>query len=364
MMAALQSHCGGVLPLGPACENWYFGARIACAALRRLTGYRIDYTHLRVISKMLARRFEERIAAAELDVIFAPVASTEIAFLQTNVPIVYYGDLTAKLFLNYSENLMGLAGCSLAQTELLERRALRRADHLVYASEWAAKSCIVDYGIDDSRVSVVPMGANLEETPSREVALSRVAPSQTECRLLFIGVDWERKGALIAFRAMEELRARGINASLTVVGCVPPRNVHHPDLHFVPFLNKSLPEERVQLNELFLRSHFMLFPTRREAYGIVCCEANAFGLPLITSDLGGIPVRPGENGIQLPASASGLDYASAVQQLLEAPSRYFELVRAGRDAFDSRLNWDSWGRSMAGVFEHVLRASSLPRSLV
>src|SRR5258708_21451693 len=102
----------------------------------------------------------------------------------------------------------------------------------------------------------------------------------------------------------------------------------------------------------------MGFATWRGAFGIVCCEASAFALPQIVPDIDGLPVRDGENGIRLPAAASGLEYAAAIQALLEDHNRYVSLACSSRAMFESRLNWDAWGRSMDQIFRTVLEARS------
>ena len=321
MYKALERQCGDVVSLGPARQKLQLAGKATAKALRILSGFNFDSTHTVALSKALARTFRQRIAAADFDVIFAPVAATELAYLDTELPVVYYGDLTARLFLDYAANVTGLSRWSVKQMEHIELRALARADHLVYASQWAADSAINNYAVPREKVSVIPMGANLDEIPGiDQITAARQPGASKECRLLFVGVDWERKGGDVALTAMRELRRRGIDAHLTVVGCSPPGSISDPHLQILPFLSKSVPEQRKQLNDLFLHSDFMLFPTHREAFGVVCCEANAFGLPLLASNTGGVPVRNGENGLLLENGASGSEYADAVQSLSTDPA--------------------------------------------
>lgn len=354
MYQALERHCGDVTSLGPTGNKLELAGKAVARGLRTLLHHNIDATHTVILSKALARSFRRRLAEGKFDVIFAPVAATELAYLETTLPIVYYGDLTARLFHGYAANVAGLSSWSVRQSELIERRALTRANHLVYASQWAADSAVAHYDVPREKISVVPMGANLDEAPSAEqVVAARKRLRENQCQLLFIGVDWERKGGDIALAALHELRERGINARLIVVGCRPPNASSGPELELIPFLDKAVKTDRHRLTDLLLHSDFMLFPTRREAYGIVCCEANACGLPLVVSDGGGVPVRSGENGILLPASASGREYADTIQALLADPARYMQLVEGGRKAYESSLNWDAWGRSMGRIFRHV-----------
>ena len=358
-MGALQRHCGDVVSLGPAGQSFLFAGKVARRGLR-LLGRNVDCSHTVILSKALAHIFKRRLARAECDVIFAPVASTELAYLDTQLPVVGYADLTAWLFRNYAAHLTDLSSWSVKQMEDIESRALHRAQRMVYASDWAAQSAISHYGIPAEKITVIPMGANVEDIPDIEqIRELRSARSAGKCRLLFVGVDWERKGGDTALAAMRELRARGVDASLTIVGCAPPTGAADTNLQVIPFLNKAITEQRLRYNDLLLHSDFMVFPTRREAFGVVCCEANAFGLPLIASDGGGVPVWTGENGILLGRDTSGREYADAIQALLNHPDRYLALAISGRRTYESRLNWDSWGCAMAAVFEQAM-SKALP----
>ena len=199
MREALERHCGEVVALGPAGKGWYFTGKVIRRLLRIFLRRNIDYSHTVLLSKAMARIFQRRLSRQAFDVIFAPAASTEIAHLETDVPIVHYGDLTARLFRDYATHLVGLSQWSINQTEFIEGRALRRAAHLVYSSEWAARSAVQDYGVPKEKVSVAPIGANLEEIPKAEDILAvRSKRSPGSCCLLFIAVDWERKGGDVA----------------------------------------------------------------------------------------------------------------------------------------------------------------------
>lgn len=85
-----------------------------------------------------------------------------------------------------------------------------------------------------------------------------------------------------------------------------------------------------------LESDFLLLPTRAESYGIVFCEASAFGIPSITTDVGGVSgvVHNGKNGYTLPYSANGHDYAHMIAEVWSDEKRYSELSLTSRNEFD------------------------------
>ena len=235
----------------------------------------------------------------------------------------------------------------------LERRAIERADLLLYPTHWAADSAMRDYGADAGKVRVIPYGANLSEAPDT------VAPREYDaatCRLLMVGVNWEIKGGAIAVETLRALQERGIPAELTIVGCTPPKPIDLPGLRFIEFLDKNSAEDRNTLNELYRQANFFILPSRCECYGIVFCEAAAHGLPAIASRTGGIPevVREGENGYTLPLSEGGSAYAARIAETWANPAVYRELSVQSRQAYETRLNWDAWATEAAQAITELL----------
>jgi glycosyltransferase involved in cell wall biosynthesis len=217
---------------------------------------------------------------------------------------------------------------------------------LLYPSEWVARSAIDHYGADPGRVHVIPYGANLDEVPPREAATGR-RPGE-RCRLLFLALEWERKGGDIAFATLLELEEVGIRAELVVCGATPPAAIRHERLVVLGRLDKNDPAQLERLVDLLATSDFLLRPTRAECYGIVFCEAAAFGLPVITTATGGVTtiVRHGENGLALPLDAGPQDYAAAIARLHGDPDAYTAMAVAGRLAYEERLNWGSWAEQV------------------
>ena len=131
-------------------------------------------------------------------------------------------------------------------------------------------------------------------------------------------------------------------------------------MKIIPFLDKNDPAQNQEFEQLYLSSHFLLLPTRNECFGIVFCEANAFGLPVIATATGGTPetIKDGENGYLLPLKARGDAYASIIADLFHDEQRYSAMVQSSRAAFENRLNWDAWGISVATYITEMMKIPS------
>ena len=248
MVKALERQGFMVVPLGPVVLNRFvkFFQAKALQYIHNLhkfffnKGYNTGHSHL--VSFFHGRFFKHKIRQAHIDILFAPAASTQIAHLNTNIPICYYSDATVAVMLNYYDFFSGFSRLSMKESNAIEQRAMDKSKTQVFSSEWAHASAVRDYKAKNA--FMVKMGANIEPPPLSE-AIAKNYDNKFE--LLFIGVDWKRKGGDIVLEAFEYLIASGYNVFLPVVGCVPPKK--HPQMHIIPTLNKNAKKDLLLLTE-------------------------------------------------------------------------------------------------------------------
>jgi glycosyltransferase involved in cell wall biosynthesis len=355
MGKALQEHVGDVIFIGPMKPVILYVLKVFNKISKKLFHRHIDVMHSIMLSKKFASIERRKLAKVNPDFIFAPAASVEIAFLETDVPIIFSSDATLTLVLEYYPEYSNWWPRLRANSQKVEAEAFRRANVLLFSSSWAARSAVRDYQIDEKRARAVPYGANIEAAPPREQILQK--KKGDVCRLLFLGVSWSRKGGSLAFAALQELTALGVNAELVVCGCVPPEGVTHPKMKVIPFLNKDNPAEYQVYQKLMSECNFLFVPTRAESFGIVFCEAGAYGLPVISTRTGGVPdiVRDGENGYLLSLEADGKEYAAIIHQIFSDDERYYKLVRSSRDSYDERLSWAAWASKVNEAIKDLKR---------
>lgn len=343
MARALQKHCGELSYLGPMrpVEELVGKVMHKSAQLFLKKNYRY-YTTI-AIARKYAKIARRKLIEHPVDVIVAPSAATEMALLETDIPIVLIEDATFALLHNYYSQYSNLVEHSARESHAVQAAAIKNADLLIYSSEWAAQSAIETYHANSKNVHIIPFGANFDTPPPKEIIYSRKKVGR--CRLLFMGVNWQRKGGDIAFETFLKLEEMGIQSEFIVCGCVPPNDLSHERMKIIPFLNKNDEMQRKELDKLFLMADFLLLPTRNDCTPIVFCEASSFGLPIITTNTGGVPgvIEDGENGYMLPLSARGPEYANLIASIYRDEQRYAALVQSSRAAFESRLNWDAWG---------------------
>lgn len=271
-------------------------------------------------------------------------SSQPFAKLSTDKPKVFWTDAVFADMIDYYEVYSNLCKESIADGNQMEHDAIHNATMAVYSSEWAANGAIKHYGIEPSRVRVVPYGANIHVSYSHQDILQRArSKSFSTCNLLFLGVEWHRKGGDIAVSIAEDLNRKGIPTVLSIVGVDPPQQVK--DLDYVQahgFISKSDPEGRERLNQIIARSHFLLLPTRADCTPIVYSEMNAHGVPVITTNEGGIPslIRQGINGFMFHKDSETEVFSECILEIFKDKNRYTELSASSFNEYKTRLNWD------------------------
>lgn len=353
---SLERRGNGIDHLGPM-PRWPLKILRARARLEsQILSRRTLPGTVRIYSQLCNRVANRRLAEmdARPDVILSPVGSVPLAHLQTDLPVVYLSDATLRLMLDYYPDFSDLAADALEAADRLEQRAITRADLLVYPTQWAADSAIRDYGADPAKIAVIPFGANLTEEPP---ARADHAPVDDVCRLLFVGVKWSIKGGAIAVETLRALQALGVKAELTVVGCHPPEPLEMPGLTFTGFLDKNLAQDRDRLDELYRTANFFVLPTRNECFGIVFCEAAAYGLPALASRTGGVPevIAEGRSGFTFPLADGGAAYAARIAEIWADSDGYAALRQSSRAEFETRLNWDVWAERFSQAVESLVQ---------
>jgi glycosyltransferase involved in cell wall biosynthesis len=346
MLQALQRYCGEVVCSGPMQPGVYLLGQMIDKAVSLLLNKRFSYYNSSLLARCYAHLARKKLQDHPCDVIVAPFATVSTAFLETTLPIILVEDATFALLHNYYPQYSNLLCRSIREAHELTACAFRRASRLVFSSAWAAQSAMMDYGVAAEKIQIIPFGANIELIPDQQFVMSKAR--SLCCKLLFVGLDWQRKGGDIALETLLSLERQGIEAELVMCGCRPPRAMTHERLQVIPYLNNNDPRQRKALAELYAQADFFLLPTRSDCTPCVFCEAGAFGLPVLTADTGGISciISNGINGFVLPYQARGTAYAEVIARTYRDTQLYTALRRSSRALFDTCLNWDAWGFSM------------------
>ena len=124
-------------------------------------------------------------------------------------------------------------------------------------------SLIDQYNISAEKIVTVFAGNNV-------INISNENPKKYSLKnILFVGIDWERKGGPTLLKVFEKVLLKHPDASLTIVGC-KPKNISLPNCKIVG----EIPVEHV--SQYYNLASVFCMPTMREPFGIVFVEAMNF----------------------------------------------------------------------------------------
>lgn len=290
----------------------------------------------------------------DTDIIFSP-GSIATALLETKKPKVIYSDATFAGLLNFY--VYNFCTDTINNGHYLEQKALESAKLAIYSSDYAAQSAIHHYKVDPNKIKVVPFGANLQHNFSYADIKNIVQQRDHKvCHLLFMGVAWKRKGGDLAVKIAKKLNESGIKTILHIAG--NKENPIHPLPDFVinhGFISKSTKEGEEKIIKLMAESHFLLLPTRAEAYGLVFCEANSLALPSIATNVGGIPtiIKNHVNGQMFELADTEETYADYIASIFGNQTKYEQLALSSYNEFQSRLNWRVAGDTISNLLKEL-----------
>jgi glycosyltransferase involved in cell wall biosynthesis len=210
----------------------------------------------------------------------------------------------------------------LADTWLRLEHNIYNDAHMVFTRSIAIKNSVInDYGCNPAKVECIYYAPFIETRPA--VSASE---KYTSKRILFIGIEWERKGGPLLIEAFKRLQTIIPDARLTIAGCSPSIDV--PGVEVVGLLSQD------QLSFFYENSAVFCLPTRREPFGIVFIEAMSYALPVIGTNIGALPefIIDGHNGYKI--DIDDVDGLSAILvKLLTDPSMCERLGRQGYNIY-------------------------------
>ncbi len=304
-----------------------------------------------------ARQVEQRLKSLDVDLVIGP-GGLPLCYLETDLPIVVWTDCTFASLLNYYEAFKNMSPRSIRDGHAADQALFDRCERAIFSCQWAADSAVKDYGYDPARCDIVSLGANVPAETSEDAIRATVrARTRDELRLLFLGVQWIRKGGDMALAVGEELHRRGLPVRMDLVGAAPPEGQPVPSWATVHgFIRKSTDEGMRRISNMLATSHFMVLPTKADCTPIVFNEASSAALPVIATSTGGVPsvVHEGTNGYLFDMNAPPTAWADRIQALWEDQQAYEQLAIAAWRDFHARLNWGATGRQGTEVLHRAL----------
>jgi D-inositol-3-phosphate glycosyltransferase len=243
------------------------------------------------------------------------------------------------------------------------------ADAVLASCDVEAEQIVRFYGATPSRVHVVPLGVQHAffapgYRPQARRALG-IDPDAT--MLLFVGRIQALKGVDLALETLIEMRKRGRNALLAIIGGpsgpdgretltrLHDRVAHAGVIGQVSFV---APQAHQLLSTWMRAADVTLVPSRTESFGLVALESSGCGTPVIASDVGGLKtlIDPGVNGFLIEERDPAV-WANAVEVTLDP--EHSTAMSTGAVLLAREYTWRAAAESLADLTERLALSSLL-----
>ena len=195
------------------------------------------------------------------------------------------------------------------------------ADRIIVNSEWSREG-LMRSGVPDEKLTLMPLAYEASEVGDQESEIRQVRSyparftQDRPMRVLFLGQVNLRKGVSRLLQAARTLRDEPVE--FWMVGPVQIANAETAaDNARVKWFG---PVTRKETAEKYRASDVFILPTLSDGFAITQLEAQAYGLPVISSKCCGGVVENGRNGIILEEPSAEC-IAAAIRDCVADPNR-------------------------------------------
>jgi glycosyltransferase involved in cell wall biosynthesis len=259
------------------------------------------------------------------------------------VPYFVYTDHTHLSNLNYPD--FDRKELRSPEWVALERSIYEAATVVFTRSSDVTADLIKYYGIPADKIECVFAGSNVDVTNAGEPDNN----GYSNKNILFVGVDWLRKGGAELTDAFATVLKAHPDARLTIAGSETPVTLPNCTV-----LGKVSPAE---LSRHYTEASIFCLPTKREPFGIAFVEAMMHRLPIVATRVGAVPdmVEEGINGFLVESGQSDT-LAQALCRLLDSP----EMCRQfGQHSYAKAVERYTWAGTGQRIRERILKEIGL-----
>jgi glycosyltransferase involved in cell wall biosynthesis len=271
--------------------------------------------------------------------------------------VIYWNDATFANLNGFYPGYSNFSNYSLAAASKIQKIALDLSDIIIYSSDWAVQSAISDYNIDRQKVHKILFASNLKSS-LQESNLTQFLDQRDKkvVKLLFLAVDWERKGGDDAIAVLNNLNDMGIEAILYIVGTnIPTRHKENKHIRALGFIDKKSSDGEPKLLALFKECSYLILPSRSDLTPVVFSEASSFALPVITTNVGGITsvIKNGVNGFHFPVHAFVRESTEYIAATLPQSAQYDKLCRSTYAYYQNNLSWNQVKNQFSKILNEI-----------
>jgi glycosyltransferase involved in cell wall biosynthesis len=231
---------------------------------------------------------------------------------------------------------------------IFEERMLKRSNRLIAVSDFTRRELHQYYKVDESKIRVIHNGVDINKfkpAVDKRKAKVELGFSPDDIIILSVGRLYARKGLFTLIESMPRVVERFKNAKFVISGKGQSNEMKKLLAHATRLgvrgnivFTGYFPDKR--LPRLYQAADVFAFSTFYEHHPFAVLEALSTGLPVVTTNVGGIPetIENGKNGFMCQPFNSR-EFSDRILYFLEHPAEAGEMAFQARKTIEERFDW-------------------------
>ncbi|PCJ67574.1 MAG: hypothetical protein COA58_00115 [Bacteroidetes bacterium] len=281
----------------------------------KITGKRLNVYFSKSVSKIYGTALQQSEDTFRPDLILCLGSGTELFDYSPKTKSYLVADACFNLLKDNYSAYSKLTHKAIEESKEVEQVSIVKFDRVFATSQWAKDGFLKNH--PSIRCATINLGSNLRESKFTELV---IPTKKQELKLLSIGTDYKRKGI-----DKTEALTRNLGCTIDIIGIEKK-------------LDKTKSDHLKELVSYYQNAHFFVLFPKADCTPIVINEANSFGLPVITFDVGGIGsmIANGQNGYLV----KDIDEAQTIiEQMVANPEEYSALRKSTYDYYTQNLSY-------------------------
>jgi glycosyltransferase involved in cell wall biosynthesis len=233
----------------------------------------------------------------------------------------------------------------------MQKKVAPKLKNIICVSQPSKEDVVSEFRVKEENITVIPNGIDLETFRP-----SPVKKSLDYSIVTTASADIPLKGLRHLILAMPRVIRKFPLTSLTVIGKAPKKSKLDKlidDLNLkdrVTFKSGMTEEEIVNI---YHTSDIAVIPSLYEGFGFGAGEAMACGIPLISTDAGGLKQVIGDSAIKIKAG-SVEEIEEGILKLFTEETTRKELSEKGRQRMEELFDWKIAAKAYVNLFERII----------
>ena len=235
----------------------------------------------------------------------------------------------------------------------MQKRVVPRLQNIICVSQPSKEDVINEFLAAKDNIRVIPNG----------IDINTFKPSGLTKELNFrivttASADIPLKGLRHLLSALPRIISKFPLTTLTVIGKSPKKSklnkiIDDLELEDRIIFKSGVSEEEIV--EIYHRSDLAVIPSLYEGFGFGAGEAMACGIPLISTDSGGLKQVIGDAALKIkPGSVEEIE--EGILKLFNEDELRTQLAIKGRKRMEEMFDWNIAAKNYAGFFEEIIQS--------